>query len=85
MTLDGIDIFESLKKWMEYFSPESKNLELNETLRLAYERRGTEGLTGEKHLNVRTLAKEVGMGDDYEHTFKPVPSSSTLQHSQCSL
>ncbi|MGA2235632.1 MAG: DUF5677 domain-containing protein [Terriglobales bacterium] len=70
VTIDGIDIFESLKKWMEYVSPASKNLELNETLRLAYERRDAEGLTGEKHLNVRALAKEVGMEDDYEHTFK---------------
>jgi hypothetical protein len=70
VTIDGIDIFESLKKWMEYVSPESKNLELNETLRLAYERRDAEGLKGKKYLNVRALAKEVGMEDDYEHTFK---------------
>jgi len=70
VTIDGIEIFESLKKWMKRVSPESKNLELNETLRLAYGRRDTEGLKDKKYLNVRELATEVGMEDDYEHTFK---------------
>jgi len=70
VTIDGIDIFESMKKWMEYVSPESENLELKETLRLAYERRNAEGLNNEKYLNVRALAKEVGMEVDYDHTFK---------------
>jgi Family of unknown function (DUF5677) len=70
VTIDGIEIFESLKKWMQRVSPEIETPELDETLPVGYERRAAEGLKDKKYLNVRELAEEVGMEHDYDHTFK---------------
>jgi hypothetical protein len=43
---------------------------MDETLRLAYERKGKEGTNATKHLEVRALADDVGMTADYKHTMR---------------
>ena len=70
ITIDGIELFESMKEWMNQIDPAIKTPELDETLRLAHERRASEGIADTKFLDVRQLAKEVGMAVDYKHTFK---------------
>jgi hypothetical protein len=70
ITIDGIELFESMKEWMNHVDPTIKLPELNETLRLAYARRASDGVTDKKFLDVRQLAEEVGMIADYKHTFK---------------
>ena len=68
--IDGIELFESMKEWMNYVSPAITTPELDETLRLAYERKASEGIADKRFLDVRQLAGEVGMTADYKHTFK---------------
>jgi hypothetical protein len=70
VTIDGIELFESMKEWMKHVSPTTETPELDETLRLARARKVSEGITDKKFLDVRQLAEEVGMKPDYTHTFK---------------
>lgn len=44
--------------------------ELDETLRLAHDRRKSERTVGKRHLEIRELANAVGMTADYEHSIK---------------
>jgi hypothetical protein len=68
ITIDGIELFESMKTWVAYYEPTIKTPALDETLRLAYERKTSEGVAEKTHLEVRDLAEEVRMTADYRHT-----------------
>jgi uncharacterized protein DUF5677 len=68
VTIDGIELFESMKEWMRTLAPTIETLALDETLRLAYERKASEGVIESKHLEIRDLAEAVGMTVDYRHT-----------------
>jgi hypothetical protein len=68
VAVDGTEMFESMKKWMEHTDPSAVSAPMNETIRLGHIRRSQEGTTGKKHLKVKELADAVGMTDDYVHT-----------------
>lgn len=70
VAIDGTELFESMKKWMEHKTPGAGTKELDETIRLGHERRKLEGTTGKKHLEVRNLADDVRMAVDYKRTMK---------------
>jgi hypothetical protein len=70
MAIDGTELFESMKRWMEHQTPRIKLPEMDETLRLAQDRRKSEGTVGERHLEVSVLADAVGMTEDYKHSMK---------------
>jgi hypothetical protein len=70
IAIDGIEIFESMKEWMQQVDPTVDNSGLNENLRLLRERKDSEGTKDTRFLDVRQLAEEVGMDIDYKHTFK---------------
>jgi hypothetical protein len=57
-----------MKTWMVYLDPAIKTPALDETLRLAYERKASEKVAEKKHLEIRDLAEEVGMTPDYRNT-----------------
>lgn len=70
VALDGIELFKSMKEWWLFWEQGADTKEMDETLRLAYERKSREGTTETKHLEVRVLADCVGMTEDYRHTNK---------------
>jgi hypothetical protein len=70
ITIDGIEIFQSIKEWVNHYEPGSKTPELDETLRHTYERKASEGLADTKFLDTRQLAEEVGMTADYKYIAK---------------
>jgi hypothetical protein len=70
VAIDGTELFESMKKWMEHQTPGIKLPEMDETIRFANERRKSEGTLGERHLEVSVLADTVGMTEDYRHSMK---------------
>lgn len=70
VAIDGTELFESMKKWMEHKTPGVNLPEMDETLRLAHDRRRSEGTVGEHHLEVSVLADAVGMTEDYKHSMK---------------
>jgi hypothetical protein len=70
VAIDGTELFESMKRWMEHQTPRIKLPEMDETLRLAQDRRKSEGTVGERHLEVSVLADAVGMTEDYKHSMK---------------
>lgn len=70
IAIDGTELFESMKEWMKYQEPDVKMPGMDETLRVAYERRKSEGTVGESHLKVSDLAEVVGMTADYKHSMK---------------
>jgi len=70
VAIDGTELFQSLKAWLLHYDPGAGAKELDETIWLGYERRKSEGTTGEKHLEVRDLADAVGMTADYKRTVK---------------
>ena len=70
VTIDGTELFESMKKWMEHQTRGIKLPEMDETLRLAHERRKSVGTLGERHLDISVLSAAVGMTEDYKHSMK---------------
>jgi len=70
VVIDGIELFESMKEWMEYQGRAIEMAPMTETLRLAYERKAKEGTNLTKHLEVRKLADDLGMTADYKHMMR---------------
>ncbi len=70
VAIDGTELFERMKKWFVYQEPGVSTAEMDETLRLGYERIKSEGNEGGSHLEVRDLAAVVGMTDDFKYTMK---------------
>jgi hypothetical protein len=65
--VDGIQIFESFRKWHLMIDAGADTSPEEETVRLARAQMTTEGMTEEKFLETRKLAAVVGMEDEYAH------------------
>jgi hypothetical protein len=65
--VDGIQIFESFKTWHLIIDTEADTSPEEQTVRLAREQLLVEGMTEEKFLATRKLAKLVGLEDEYAH------------------
>jgi hypothetical protein len=70
VVIDGIELFESMREWLLFRDPRADTKEMDETIRLARERKTLEGTTAKKHIEVLEIADEVGMTEDHTHTSK---------------
>ena len=70
MWIDGIEIFEAFKKRFQAIEPDEQTLELDETIANYRAEKAKRGLTRNKFLDVKELAKQVGMQNEYRHMNK---------------
>src|SRR6266496_4946856 len=64
MWIDGIEVFESFKEWIQVMDPGAQTLELDQTIANFHAEKAKQGLKRNKFLAVKDLAKAVGMSDE---------------------
>jgi len=70
MWIDGIEIFESFKTWIQTIDPGTQTPELDHTIANFRAEKAKHGLTRNKFLELKELANKAGMQDEYRHMNK---------------
>jgi hypothetical protein len=66
VAIDGVELFASMKEWMDYQTSGIGQPEMDKTIRITSKRMNSEGNLGTGHLKVGELAKEVQMAADFK-------------------
>jgi hypothetical protein len=68
--IDGIEIFKYVKDYQLFHEPGSTTPAIDETIRMAEEQKAFEGISETKFLNVKKIAAQHGMAEEYLYMHK---------------